>query len=246
MADDLERLFAPPLASPSQDMRYRQGVILAFNQITLQNTVQVGGSQFTDLPILGVGESTLLAPGAVVGVISVLSERGVATWAIVGRMVIPNTTDAFNAISLLSSSIVTAAIETQESTSTSSYVDLTTVGPSVTVTVKQTGRILLILSCQIQWIDGDPADGRGGEVTVDMTGANVIGTATNEGPIRLTNFNGVNAGTSMSLQGTYTQAVVVSGLNAGATTIKMMYKARPAGEATTVDFGRRSITVITL
>jgi hypothetical protein len=26
----------------------------------------------------------------------------------------------------------------------------------------------------------------------------------------------------------------------------MMYKARPSGEATSVDFGRRSITVITL
>jgi len=246
MADDLGDLFLPPAAGPSLDMRYRQGVIVSFDPNTLSNTVDVGGSILTDLPILGVGEATLLAAGSIVGITTIRSLRGTATWAIIGRMVVPGTADAQNAISLLSSWIVTAAVETQETTSTNSYVDLTTPGPSVTVNIRQTGRILLVLTCQIQWIDSDPADGRGGEVTVEMSGANTMSTATAEGPIRLTNYNGVNAGTSMSLQGTYTQAVVVEGLNAGVTTITMKYKARPAGEAAGVDFGRRSITVITL
>lgn len=246
MADNLDPLFLPPPASPSMDLRYRQGIVITFDPVTLANTVQVGDTVVSNLPLLGVGEATLLAPGAIVGIISVLSERGTATWAIIGRMVIPNTADAFNAIGLLSSAITTAAIEAQETTSTNSYVDLTTPGPSVTVNVRQTGRILLVLTCQIQWIDADPADGRGGEVTVEMSGANIMSTATAEGPIRLTNFNGSNAGTSMSLQGTYTQAVVVSGLNSGSTTITMKYKARPSGEASGVDFGRRALTVITL
>lgn len=244
--DDLGELFAPPPASPSLEMRYRQGRIITFDQITLENTVDVGGTVMSNLPLLGVGEATLLVPGSIVGITAVQSLRGTATWAILGRMVEPNSADAQDAISLLSSWITTSAIQTQETSSTNSYVDLATFGPSVTVTVRETGRILLVLTCQIQWIDADPADGRGGEVTVEMSGANTMSTATAEGPIRLTNFNGVNAGTSASLQGTYTQAVVVEGLNSGSTTITMKYKARPAGEASGVDFGRRSITVITL
>jgi hypothetical protein len=243
MADDLEQLFAPPLASPSQDMRYRQGVILAFNQITLQNTVQVGGSQFTDLPILGVGESTLLAPGAVVGVISVLSERGVATWAIIGRMVIPNTADAFNAISLLSAWVATSSITTQETTNSATYVDLTTPGPAVTVNVRQTGRVLLLFSSQIQFIDLDPLDNGGGAVTVALTGANTLTAAAAETTIRATMTFGANLGGSDTLQGTYTQSVVLEGLNSGLTTFTMKYKAN-SGENT--DFGRRTLTVITL
>lgn len=244
--DNLDDLFAPAPAKPSLDMRYRQGRIVTFNPTTLENTVDVGGTVLTNLPILGVGEATLLAAGSNVGIAAIQSDKGAATWAILGRMVTPNTADAFNAISLLSSSITTAAVETQETTSTNSYVDLTTPGPSVTVNIRQTGRILLVLTCQIQWIDADPADGRGGEVTVEMSGANTMTTATAEGPIRLTNFNGSNAGTSMTLQGTYTQAVVVSGLNPGSTTITMKYKARPSGEASGVDFGRRAITVFAL
>lgn len=243
MADDLEQLFAPPLASPSQDMRYRQGVIQTFNQITLQNTVLVGGTTFTDLPILGVGESTLLAPGAVVGVISVLSERGVATWAIVGRMVIPNTADAFSAISLLSAWVATSSITTQETTNSATYVDLTTPGPSVTVNVRQTGRVLLLFSSQIQFIDTDPLDNGGGAVTVALTGANTLTAAAAETTIRATMTFGANTITSDTLQGTYTQSVVLEGLNSGLTTFTMKYK---ANSSENTDFGRRTLTVITL
>lgn len=241
--EDLGELFAPPPASPSLDMRYRQGRIITFDPVTLENTVDVGGSTMTNLPLLGVGESTLLAPGSIVGITSVQSLRGTATWAILGRMVTPNTTDAFDAISLLSSWITTDSIQTQETTNSTTYVDLTTHGPSVTVNVRHTGRLLLLISSQIQFIDSDPADNGGGAVTVEMSGANVLAPATAEGPIRVTMTFGHNLGGADVLQGTYTQTVLREGLNPGMTTITMKYKAN-SGENT--DFGRRTLTVFTL
>lgn len=242
-SDDLSELFAPPPASPSLEMRYRQGRVLTFDQVTLENTVDVGGTTMTNLPLLGVGESTLLAPGAIVGITSVQSLRGTATWAILGRMVEPNTADAFNAISLLSSWVSAASIQTQETTNNTSYTDLTTPGPTVTVTVRHTGRILIMLSSQIQFIDADPLDGAGGRVTVEMSGANTLSAATAEGPIRITNFLAHNLGGSDTLQGTYTQTVLYEGLNPGPTTITMKYAANVAENT---DFGRRTLTVISL
>lgn len=244
MADDLDPLFLPAPAAPAQDMRYRQGTILSFNPITLENTVRVGGTVVSNLPLLGVGEATLLAPGAIVGITSVLSERGTATWAIIGRMVIPNTTDAFNAISLLSSWVTTNSVQAQETTNSGAYGDLATFGPSVTVTVRQTGRLLLILTAQIQANDLSPLSGAGGAATVEMSGANTVSTATAEATIRLTTFFSINAGTADNLQGTYTTTVVREGMNPGATTITMKYKSTSAGE--NADIGRRSLTVITL
>jgi len=241
--DDLGELFLPPAAGPSLDMRYRQGLILTFNSNTLANTVAVGGAILTDLPILGVGEATLLAPGSVVGITTIRSLRGTATWAIIGRMVVPGTADAQNAISLLSSWIATSSLEIQETTSSTTYGDLATFGPSVTVNVRPTGRILIMFSAQIQFLDADPADSNGGAITVEMSGANTLSTAAAEGPIRLTMDWGGGGLTDSAMQGTYTQTVVREGLNAGATTITMKYKSK-WGEA--VDIGRRSLTVITL
>lgn len=241
--EDLGELFAPPPASPSLDMRYRQGRIITFDPVTLENTVDVGGSTMTNLPLLGVGESTLLAPGSIVGITSVQSLRGTATWAILGRMVTPNTTDAFDAISLLSSWVATESIEIQETRSSTSYGDLTTPGPSVTVNVRQTGRLLIMMSSQIQFIDLDPTDSGGGAVTVEMSGANTLSPASAEGPIRITMDWGGNTLANSAMQGTYTQTVVYEGLSAGLTTITMKYKSK-FGEAT--DFGRRTLTVFTL
>lgn len=243
MSDDLADLFGPRPPGPSLDMRYRQGTILSFDQNTLSNTVDVGGTVMTDLPLLGVGEVTLLVPGSIVGITAVQSLRGTATWAILGRMVEPGTADALNAVSLLSSWVATSSIQTQETTASATYVDLATVGPVVTVNVRPTGRLLIMMSSQIQFIDADPLDGGGGAVTVEMSGANVLAAATAEGPIRATMFQSHNLGGAIALQGTYTQTVVYEGLNAGYTMIAMKYK---ANSSENTDFGRRTLTVITL
>lgn len=244
--DDLSDLFGPPPASPSLEMRYRQGRILTFDQITLENTVDVGGSVMTNLPLLGVGESTLLAPGSIVGITSVQSLRGTATWAILGRMVEPNTPDALDAISLLSSWVAADSIATQESRSVFSFGDLATIGPTVEVVVRGTGRVLVTLSCQMQQIDADPADGMGGIMSFEMSGANTQSALTSYLTLAPSWFWASTAVgvTNFTSQVTVCGQAVFEGLNPGATTFTAKYLSQVSGE--NCDFGRRSLVVISL
>lgn len=237
-ADDINDLFAMP-AGPAQPMSYRQGRIVTFDQTTLQNTVSVGGTTLTDLPVLGVAEAASLTAGSVVGVMVVGS-----TWAIIGRMVTPNTAEATDAISQLSSWVVAASIGTQQTYNSTAYGDLGTVGPAVTVNVRATGRLLVMITSQIQWVDLDVSDGNGGACTIEMSGANTMAPAAAANQLLPTAFTQLNIVAANSLQGCYTAMAVFNGLTPGATTVTMKYLCYVAGES--VDFGRRALVAITL
>lgn len=88
-ADDLSDLFADPSPGPSLDMRYRQGTVVTFDTVTLENQVDVGGATFFNLPVFSSGAAITLAPGQVVGIVSVVSSKGTASWAILGQLLIP-------------------------------------------------------------------------------------------------------------------------------------------------------------
>jgi hypothetical protein len=157
--DDLTGLFTAPPQGPGSPMTYRQGVITAWNPVTLANTVEVGGKAFYDLPVLGVGEAASFAPGVAVGIASVGTE-----WAIVGRFVRPNTQSATDAITLIGQRMLTALVSTQESTTSSTYTDLATVGPMLSgVAVPASGKIYVFLS---SLIFGD----QGGSMSVEVSG----------------------------------------------------------------------------
>lgn len=141
MADDIAQLFTPPPPPGWQPLYYRQATITAFDQVTLENTVDVGGTPFEDLPLLGVAEADTLAADSVVGLLSTGHE-----YAIIGRLVRPGTADATDAVNRLGNGIQTATIVTAENTTSTSLVDLATVGPTVTVTVKSSGKLIVILS----------------------------------------------------------------------------------------------------
>lgn len=96
MNDDLAGLFGDPPEQPSQDVRYRQGVVITFNKDTLENTVNVGGTVLTDLTVLSTGDVRLLIPGAVVGVLAVGTTT--KTLFITGRILIPGTPEAASAV----------------------------------------------------------------------------------------------------------------------------------------------------
>lgn len=141
MADDLAPLFRPPPGGGAQQLSYRQGTITAFDQVTLDNVVDIGGTLFQDLPLLGVAEADTLAAGSVVGVAWTGFE-----YAILGRLVRPNTTDATDAVNRLGNAIQTDTVAAAETTSSLTFVNLTTVGPTVPVTVKSSGKLIIILS----------------------------------------------------------------------------------------------------
>jgi hypothetical protein len=82
----LADLFGPGPAPAAQPVAFRQGLLLSINAVTLANTVQVGGTVLTNLPLLG-GEASLLAAGDVVGVAVVGGDA--KTFYIIGQIVKP-------------------------------------------------------------------------------------------------------------------------------------------------------------
>lgn len=82
----LADLFGPEPAGPTQPVAFRQGRIVSINSVTLANTVLVGGTVMTNLPLLG-GEASLLTAGTVVGVAVVGTEA--KTYYIIGKIVKP-------------------------------------------------------------------------------------------------------------------------------------------------------------
>lgn len=243
--DEIVGLFAPPLPGPSMDMRYRQGTIVEFDPVTLANRVSVGGTVFSDLQLLGVGESQLLIPGAVVGIASITSESGAASWAIMGRLVTPNTPDAVNATSLLNSFISTASVFLYESTDSNVETDLATVGPEVTVNVRGTGRILVMCSATITW---NPAVSssrvHGGFFTTHLSGANVMGSNPFIDGSFVYDLSSVTGAEGGLLQVSVMTQGVYEDLATGPTKIAMKYGSSDSGVYCA--FEARTITVITL
>src|SRR5678815_4260590 len=92
-----EESVIPRRDGPALNVTYRQGTVLSWNSVTLENVVEVGGTPLTNVPVLGVAEADAFSPGDVVGLILAGS-----TWAIIGRLVIPGTTAATDATAALS------------------------------------------------------------------------------------------------------------------------------------------------
>lgn len=145
--------------------------------------------------------------------------------------------------------IYAASVATQETSTSSTFGDLATVGPTVTVPVRQSGKLLVIISAQIQWISTAAAATVGGAyATIEMSGANTIAPLTAFNSILASGHlnTNVSAGTvSHAPQVNSTGAFVFTGLTPGSTTVRMKY-ARQAGIAIGVDISRRNLTCVNL
>ena len=127
-----------------------------------------------------------------------------------------------------------AYIATGESTtSTSTYVDLTTVGPSVTVTIGSNGQALLSMTAEMT----NSTSGNYAEMSVVASGANTITIGTN--PYRL--FAQATANNQPDNKYTYT--TLLTGLTPGSTTFKIQYRTITGG---TASFQYRELTVVPL
>lgn len=110
-----------------------------------------------------------------------------------------------------------AEVLASEGTSSATYVDLTTPGPSVTVTVGQSGIVLLGWNTQ--------CDATTGAASVAVSGANTIASTDNY----YLRSAGANAGSG--------RTYVFTGLTPGSTTFKMQYRSTSG----TANFQRRTI-----
>jgi len=222
----------PRTEAPSQDIRYRQGTILDFNQVTLENVVDVGGTPMENLPLLGVADAATLTVGAVVGLVAVESSRGVTSYAIIGRYVTPGTAAATDAITALSSRIYTDTVAANEGTSSGTFTDLATAGPAVTATIGASGRALVILSASMAM----PA--KGGVMGFEVSGESTLAASVTRALALSDSDPSYAVGAFMS------RLVEVSGLNPGANVFTAKYyQAFGSGNS---EFQDRNITVFAL
>lgn len=232
--DDLAPLFAP---TPTPGLALRQGVIVAWNPITAENTVNVDGVQLADLPVLNTSEAVLLAPGDVVAILA--SGRAAQSWAILGRLTIPGTPAAASALSAVSAGIAAGVVNTLESTSSTTFGDLATVGPSATVTIRPSGKALVIVSVQM----GSSSVGTtiGAATAFEASGATTLGTSSARSVSWYEDHGAVTSATRVDqFGGTF----YVVGLDPGLTTFTLKYRSQVTG--LNADFADRVIVVIPL
>lgn len=88
---DLVNLFNPGPGLPP----FAQGQLVTFNPLTGQNTVNVNGSVYTNLPLLNVPDVVNMVAGSVV----MLAQLG-GSYAIMGRVVVPSSSQLNSSVIL--------------------------------------------------------------------------------------------------------------------------------------------------
>lgn len=224
---DIAPLFAA-LAGASAAVGFRQGVVRAWNPVTAENTVEVAGALIDNVPVLNTNEALLLAPGDVVGILT-----SGPSWCILGRLTIPGTSGAASALNAIRTA--SATVTTYETTATSTWHDLPTVGPVVMATIGASGRCLVFITSTIILLT---TDGAGGEVTYEITGATTVSPG--DSPPALTWYGPAGSGP------TATRLVLQGGLNPGLHTFTAKYRAVDFGPGGLGRFGGRNLTVIPL
>lgn len=244
MLGDLSSLFGAPPAGSAQDWRYRSGVIRSWNPLTLQNQIDCGGTILTDVPVLGAAEAATYTVGDVVGLAVIGTGHGGATWAVVGRFVIPNTAGASTALSFLSSRTTTASIATSESTGSGAFVDLATIGPTVPVLVGPSGRCLVTFGAHMQTGINVPGGVQTNSAQMsyearDNSGAVVIAAGVDIAQLFL--LTSAVAGLTIDIAGAHSRQVVRSGLTPGSYTFTAKYASGAAVPA--AQFSARFMTI---
>lgn len=152
---------------------------------------------------------------------------------------------------LLNHYVYADTVSVQETYTSTSYGDLATLGPQVTVPIRSTGRILVICTAQMQWVSTAFSNSiaGGGWTTIQMDGSANTMTPATASVVLLPSFNATHTiigGNTIAdaNQVTTTAAEVFDGLNPGDTIITMKYRNQIGGQ--NIDYGRRTLVVITL
>lgn len=219
-------------AGPALPVQFRQGVIMSFNRLTLENTVRVGGTVLTNLPILGVGETAALSVDDVVAVLVIGRSM-----AILGQMVVPGTSAAETAISLLSANTYSASADDTETEATvAAWHDLASPGPVVeNVVIGPSGRCLVYITAALTVVGGTSGSVNMG---YEISGATAVAAGAN--PQYLAYSGTANTGISA------TCVASQSGLNAGTHTFTAKYQSPVLAGGAQARYNNRNLTVVAL
>lgn len=217
---------APYLVHKEDESAFHQGVVLTWDSLTGQNTVDVAGGILTDVAVLSTGDSIMLAAGDNVFLI-----RFKSTFFILGR-ISPAGSGALG--------IRSAASPATGFTNSTTYGDLSIgAGPSLSSVFIPTTRRCLVLVCTAIYANVNDD----GAAHFSVSGASTItpptgGSAFSEGA-----FMGGFGGTTAT-EGTATRTFLLTsadGLNTGLHTFTMKYLSRAGGDAS---FSDKVITVL--
>jgi hypothetical protein len=236
-SDDLVPLLTAPAAGPG--VGFRQGVIVTWDQATAANTVRVGNSLLTNLPILNTSEAAILQAGDVVGILT-----AGRTWGILGRFTIPGTPEAVTALSALRTA--SDSVATTENYSSSSFGDLATYGPEVSIAVGASGRVLVTLSAAMEYeaLRGFGLNSAGAMMSFEVSGANTLiafQTRAVRGRIQYRSAQVPTFDTDLLGILDASKVVLLEGLNPGLTTFTAKYAIY--GASSPVSFANRVISV---
>lgn len=87
--DPLAPLFLPAPQGPATPLRYRSGLLTAWNVATGENTVSIDGESFQNLTVLSGSYLGVLKVGDVVSLMSTTDARGITTYALAGIAITP-------------------------------------------------------------------------------------------------------------------------------------------------------------
>jgi hypothetical protein len=138
--------------------------------------------------------------------------------------------DSFAAVNIIKG-VGSATVNTSQGTSSTSYTDLSTVGPTVTITTGTTALVTVSATLLQNGLDV------GGFVSFAVSGATTISASDDNG------ISGVGTGVERYGQASFSRTFLLSGLTAGSNVFTMKYR---ASAGTTMNFLRRSLTVIAL
>ncbi len=114
--------------------------------------------------------------------------------------------------SALAGITTTAMVTTLETRAATTYGALATAGPSLSVTVGDSGKLMVGISCLIQ----PTSDNDGGAVSVALSGANTVAASDSK---RI-----AFVGLVVNAQAEFGKTLIFTGLTAGVTTVTMQYK----------------------
>lgn len=135
-----------------------------------------------------------------------------------------------------------AQVLPQEFTSSTTFVNLATVGPTVTVNVGSSGRVLLFLTCTLSLESTDHQVG--GMMGFQMSGANVQAPQNLLSLVLVSAISTPSSGDDTLIADRRTVTYFLTGLNPGVTTFQAKYKNfNPNGTGTDVSFYDRQLVV---
>jgi hypothetical protein len=243
-SDDLVPLLSAAGRNNGAGVGFRQGVVVSWDQDTAENSILVGDALIENLPVLNTSEASLLVPGDVVGVLT-----AGASWAIMGRLIIPGSPEAASSIKAITSRIQAAEDVNNGTRNSSTWGNLTgvDVGPQVEIRIGASGRALVFWSAEMgqtsaYMIRNTP------HVGVQVSGASSIAAS----DANAFNFNLEHPGTGFvgeALSSFWLQASVFhlfTGLTPGLNTFTMQYRTDTENPSVVVNFQAREIAVFAL